>query len=268
MKAPELVTAVLLEMKKHCVPGVSTFTIDSIAEKKLKELGGFSYNKGYRPEWARVPYPAVTCISVNNVIAHGIPNQTLILKEGDLVNLDIGVIDEDGNCGDSSFTVGVGKVSDKDELLLRYAKKILYAGIAKVKEGVMIGEIASAMAAVARERNMLINHQICGHYIGKHMHESAFYHVPNPHYQNQKDFDDYEKLMEVKLEAGKIVCLEPCVTNGKDKWGQIDEDGWEFRTKDGAKSAMFEHMIKILPDGYEILTNHFTYKKGDSGLVL
>lgn len=266
MKAPELVSQVLLAIKSHVRPGISTFTLDSIAEKKLKEFGGKSYNKGYHPKWARYPFPATTCMSVNNVVAHGIPSEKL-LRKGDIVNVDLGVIDEDGNCGDAAFTLAVGELSANDEMLLRYAKKILYAGISKVKGGVTVGEIVSAMQRVALERNMMINAQMCSHYIGKHMHENAFYNAPNP-YIIKEDFERYDKeQMGIKLEAGKILCLEPIITNGRDKWGQIDQNGWEIRTQDGAKSAYFEHMILIKEDGHEILTNHFTYEKGDSGLL-
>lgn len=265
IKAHEIVSKVLLKMKEHVRPGIDTFTINAIGAAELKKLGGTSYNKGYKPEWARVPWPTAACISVNNVIAHGIPSEGIFLKEGDLVNLDIGIRDSEGNCGDAAFSIGVGEISDKDELLLRYAKKVLYAGIARVKEGTLIGEIAAAMQRVANERNLIINHQLCGHYIGKEMHESAFYQVPNPYFQDPKEFDNYEKLMSQTLVAGKVLCLEPCLTNGRDKWGKIDDNGWELRTADGAKSAMFEHMIKVLPDGYEILTDHFKYEKGDSG---
>jgi len=265
MKAHEIVSKVLLKMKEHVRPGIDTFTINAVGASELKKLGGTSYNQGYKPNWARTAFPAVACISVNNVIAHGIPSESIFLEEGDLVNLDIGIRDSEGNCGDAAFSLGVGKLSEKDEILLRYAKKVLYAGIAKVKEGVMIGEVAAAMQRVANERKLLINHQLCGHYIGKEMHENAFYQVPNPYFQDPKQFDQYEKYMEEKLVAGKILCLEPCLTNGRDKWGKIDDDGWELKTADGANSAMFEHMIRVLPDGYEILTNHFAYAKGDSG---
>lgn len=265
MKAQDLASQVLLAVKPHVVPGVSTFALDTIAAKTLKELGGFSYNKGYHPSWARFPWPTTTCISVNNVIAHGIPSENVILQNGDLCNIDIGVLDQDGNCGDCSFSLGVGDISDKDEILLRYAKKVLYAGISKVKAGAMIGDLVAAMQRVANERNMIINGQMASHYIGKEMHESAFYNAPNP-YRDKEKFEEYEKeYMSEKLQAGRILCLEPIITNGKDQWGQIDQNGWELRTRDGAKSAYFEHMIKILPDGYEILTTHFTYAKGDSG---
>lgn len=263
MQAADLTSEILLEAKKHAVPGVSTFTIDAIIEKTIKKLGARSYNKGYHPKWARYPYPTVSCISVNNTIAHGIPSEDIVLQNGDIVNIDVGIIAPDGLCGDAAFTLPVGEISNKDEALLRYAKKILYAGISRVRGGVLLGEVVAAMHRVALERNYKINQQMAAHYIGKHMHEDAFYQAPNP-YNTKKEFEEYEKFMSRTLEAGQILCLEPCITEG-DPFGQIDDNGWVLKTRDGAKSAMFEHMIKITPDGHEILTTHFDYKKGDSG---
>lgn len=257
MKAPELVSKVLLKMADHVRPGITTFTLDAIAAAELKKLGGFPYNKGYHPKWARFPYPAVTCLSVNDQIAHGIPSQR-VLKEGDIVTLDLGVIDEDGNAGDSAMTVPVGEISKEDKLLLHYAKAVLYAGIKKVKAGVTVRQIARAMEQKAAERKFVINRQLGGHGIGKKMHEEpTIYHVTNNYaHISEEKYNEYEKFMDIELEAGKTYCLEPMVTFA-DPWGVIDPDtGWEFRTKDHRNCAMFEHMVKCLDDGYEILTTH------------
>lgn len=258
MKAPELVTNVLLKMADHVRPGVSTFTLDTLAEYEIQKLGGFSYNKGYHPDWARFPYPAVSCISVNNEIVHGVPAVSKILKEGDIVSLDVGVIDEDGNCGDAAMTLPVGQISKEDQLLLHYAKSTLYAGIKKIKNGATIYDLAKAMETKAAERKFVINRQFTGHGIGRRMHmDPNILHVTNwLAHVDQKRFDEYETYMDVKLTTGQIICLEPQLTY-TDPWGMIDPNtGWTAVTKDGRKSAFFEHMIRVLDDGYEILTTH------------
>ena len=255
MKAPELVSTILLRLKEHVRPGVTTFTLDALAEQFLKELGGFSYNKNYHPKWARFPYPAVLCTSINSEIAHGVPSQR-VLKEGDIINIDLGVIDEDGNCGDSALTLPVGEISEKDKILLHYAKNVLYTGIMKIKAGVTLHELAVAMKRRADERKFVINQQFCGHAIGREMHEQPFiYHVPNP-YRESEMVEKYQKLMDVELKTGQVICLEPMLTYS-DPWGWVDSNtGWTAKTRDGKNSAMFEEMILVKDDGFEILTTH------------
>lgn len=255
MKAAELVSTVLLELKEHVRPGITTFTLDALAADAIKRLGGFSYNKNYHPSWARFPYPATICTSVNTEIAHGVPSQR-VLKEGDIINIDLGVIDEDGNCGDSSFTLPVGAISEQDKMLIHYAKKTLYAGIMAIKAGVAIEDLARAMERKAAERKYVINRQLCGHAIGKEMHEQPYiYHVTN-HYREGAMVDKYQALMDKTLTAGQIVCLEPMITYS-DPWGFVDSDtGWTYRTRDGKNSAMFEEMVLVKDDGFEILTTH------------
>lgn len=255
--AADIVSEVLLEVASHIRPGVTTFMLDCVAEQKIKELGAYSYNKGYHPEWAKFPWPTVSCISVNNIIAHGLPSERVVLTEGDLVNIDLGIVDKNGNCGDAALTVGVGNLAPEDEKLLRYAKNVTYAGIRRLADGMVNHQIAQAMENLAATGGFVINHQLCGHRIGKKMHEEPLiYHVTNP-YTNGEQYEQYTKFMRTPFHSGEIVCLEPCITF-KDKWGIIDpQTGWTFQTRDGRKSAMFEHMVLVKKDGYEILTNHF-----------
>lgn len=259
MKAWEIVSAVLTKVVEHVEPGVTTGTLNSIAEEEIKRLGAASYNKGYHPSWSVKPFPESLCTNLNCEIAHGIPNYNISLFEGDILTLDIGIIAPDGQCGDAAIAVPVGKISKENEVLLHYAKKILYAGIARIKEGVTLMEIASAMERVAMERKLLINRVMAGHGIGDHMHmDPDIPQATNRNTPGTKEYDIFEKHMSTQLKAGQIICLEPCVTNGKDAYGIKDEkSGWTWYTQDRANSAMFEHMIRVLPDGYEILTNHF-----------
>ena len=255
--AAEIVSKVLVEIASHVRPGVNTFTLDCVAESAINKLGAYSYNKNYWPSWSRFAWPTVSCISVNNIVAHGLPSETTVLQEGDLVNIDIGIIDKNGDCGDAALTVGVGNLSEEDEQLLYYAKKVTYAGIQKLIDGVTNHEVAQAMENKAAERNFVINAQMCGHRIGKKMHEEPLiYHITNPFYHGDQ-YEQYSKFMRNTFHEGEVVCLEPCVTF-KDKWGVIDpQTGWTVQTRDHRKSAMFEHMIQIGKDGFEVLTTHF-----------
>ena len=259
MKAWDIVSEVLTEVVKHVEPGVTTGTLNSIAEVEIKKRGAASYNKNYKPDGALKPFPETLCTSLNCEIAHGIPNYNIPLYEGDIITLDLGVIAPDGQCGDAAICVPVGKITKQDEVLLHYGKKILYAGISKLRDGVTLEEIAIAMEKVARERDVTINRVMSGHSIGKLMHmEPDILPVTNKNQPGTKEYDIYQKQMEIKLKAGMIVCLEPCVTFSKDPFGIKDEsNGWVWYTADRKNSAMFEHMVRILPDGYEVLTKHF-----------
>lgn len=244
MKAYEIVSETLKTVAEAVKPGVTTKELDAIAEKKILELGGTPYNKGYQPKFASIPFPATLCTSVNDVIAHGIPSD-YVLKEGDIINLDLGV-KKDGLCGDAALMVPVGKISDRDERLLRYAKRTLYKGIEQVKAGVKIKEIGIAMERYARQMGFVINFHFCGHHIGKEMHEDPF--IPSVYLAG---------LGEEELKEGDMICIEPMLTY-KDNMGVSQLDGWSWKTRDGRNSAMWETMLEITSDGYKILTDHIT----------
>jgi methionyl aminopeptidase len=260
MKAPEIVSAVLELLAKRAEPGVSTFDLNAIADTEIQKLGGVSFNKGYKPDWNEKIYPYATCISVNTVIAHGLPSHYK-LQDGDLVNFDLGVIDTDGNVGDSALTVGVGAIDDKDEKLLHYAKKALYAGIERVRHGVQVAEIARAIESTAGYGGFIVNRSMIGHGIGHgKMHQEPWImHTSNfmPEQQDKAEHDRLQKILDTTLIAGQVICIEPMLTY-QDAYGQFGIDGWSLTTRDGGKSAMFEHMIKVTALGYEILTTHIS----------
>lgn len=256
MKAYEIVTTVLLEMQKLAVVGANLLELDKRAEEMVLELGGKPYNKGYNPKWAPVPYPATLCIGVNDIIAHGIPTD-YNLQDGDLVSFDLGVI-KDGLCGDSGFTMGIGEVSNRDQRLLYYAKNTLYAGIEKVKAGVTVWEVAKAMEMYATMRGYVINQNLSGHGIGKEMHQDP--KIPAFTYNRENRMIDIMlgASMDYVFKEGDTICLEPFLTY-KDRSGFISEiDKWTIRTRDGKKSAFFEHMLEVTKDGCNILTQHIS----------
>ncbi len=244
LKPWEIVSDILKLCASRVKPGITTLELDEIAEKRLKELGGESCNKGYKPEYAKVPYPATICTSVNDVIVHGVPNNEP-LRDGDIVNIDIGV-KKDGLCGDASLTVGVGELSNRNSRLIYYAKKVLEESIKLIKPGVEIREISRFIENYSKSRGFEPNIWYGGHGIGKEMHEAPFIHnieLPN--------------IGKEQFEVGKMYCIEPIITfKGGDKEGYIDKDGWSFRTRDGKNSAFFEHQVLITKNGCEILTTH------------
>ncbi len=244
----EIASEVLELLSSSAKVGMTTKELDEIAEKKVIELGEIAYNKNYKPEWAKTPFPSTLCTSINEELCHGIPSDRKLM-DGDIISFDIGV-KKDGLCGDGALTIGIGTLSNKDERLLRYGKQTLMEGIKIIKAGIQIKEIARVMEQYAGLRGYVINHTFGGHGIGKTMHEDPFIsHVTWP--GNEK----MEKLGEYVLKEGQMICLEPILTY-KDKLGFPSTNGWTWKTRDGKKACLFEHQIEVEKDGYKILTNH------------
>lgn len=263
MNAHEIVSHTLKLLAEHTRVGVTTLTLNNLAEKEIRDLGGIPACKNYKPEWADSPFPAALCTSVNNQIAHGMPSERK-LKDGDLINFDLGVT-KDGECGDAALTVGVGNISSRDRELLKTAKKALLAGIAVLRDGVEVREIAHEIEKVAKSKGFVVNRTFAGHQIGKEMHQEPYiYHASNWLFNFPNQFHEYEKYMKVRLTEGMVVCLEPILTYS-DRFGTRANNHWTFVTKDGGKCAMFEHMIRITKTGHEVLTTHIesSRQKGD-----
>lgn len=245
----DIVSSILKELAARADVGVRLVDLDIYARELIEKAGATSYNLGYKPTWAKEPYPAALVTSVNNCIAHGIPT-TYTIKDGDLLNLDLG-IKYNELCGDAGFTVPIGHLENKHERMLRYAKRALYQGIKEVKAGVKIATIGDTIQRYVRLMGYVVNKNLSGHGIGEEMHQSpAIPHFweASPRY--------LEYFGDKTLEAGQVICLEPMVTF-KDEAGYLHQDGWSYLTRDGKASVMFEHMIEVLPDGYRILTSHF-----------
>lgn len=228
----------LAEMVK---PGVSTLILEEEALRLIKEGGDKPAFLGYTPEGARRPFPAALCLSINEEIVHGIPNEKeRLIQEGDIVSLDLGLIHK-GLITDSAITVGCGAISDEDRELLKYTKLALDRGIEAAKLGNTIGDIGFAINAVARETPFSLAEDLVGHGVGHSVHEEPL--VPN--------FG--EKGRGAKLVAGMVLAIEPMLNVGK---GAIKgtKDGYTIVTKDGSRSAHFEHTIAITEKGPIILT--------------
>lgn len=233
---------VLAETAKLVKPGVSALELDKFAQEKIKELGDESAFLGYKPSGHHKPFPASLCISVNSEIVHGIPKATTILKEGDVVSLDLG-IKHQGLFTDHAITVPVGHISKDKEKLLRDTREALYVGIQAIVPGSRVGDVGYAIESYIKKAGKYgIIRVLAGHGVGRAIHEDPF--IPN--YGRPKSG---EKFM-----PGMVVAIEPMLTLGTDDVIDTD-DGYTIKTEDGSCAAHFEHTIYINDDGLpEILT--------------
>lgn len=216
-------------------PGVSTAQLDEAVAAFLKENGARSSCLGYHG------YPASICTSVNDVIVHGIPRDSEVLKEGDIINIDL-TAEIKGFHGDSSRMFAVGKISDKARRITDAAYDCMMSAISICAPGVPLSEIGRVIEDMARARGYAVSHDFVGHGIGKVMHDE-----PQIYHFYDKKFDN------VLMTPGLVFTIEPMLCQGASSC-QIDPDGWTARTTDGGLSAQWEHTIGITEDGVEIFT--------------
>lgn len=219
---------------KMIQPGISTEALDQHADTVIRSLGGIPSFKDYEG------YPKSICTSVNEVVIHGIPSSKIILKEGDIISIDIGV-NVKGYHADSAFTYAVGNISSEAKQLLEITEKALYIGIEEAKPGNYVSNIGHAIETFIKPYDYGIVETFTGHGIGKELHEAP--QVLNYGPKNQGP----------KLKPGMTICIEPMVNLGT-KDVQVLKDGWTVVTKDKRLSAHFEHMVLITEDGCEIMT--------------
>jgi methionyl aminopeptidase len=214
--------------------GATTMDLERVAVAKMNELGAVSAFKGYHD------YPAVLCTSVNEQVIHGIPNEHTVLKSGDVVSVDCGVV-IDGYYSDAAVTHAVGEVSPAVAKLLRVTEASLYAAIDKAVPGGRLGDISNAVQVMCDAQGYGIVRDFVGHGIGKSMHEDP--QLPN--------FGPAGK--GPRLKAGMVLAIEPMINLGTADV-KVLEDGWTAITTDGSMSAHFEHTVAITKDGPVILT--------------
>ncbi len=231
--ASRIVAASLLALKDYIKPGMTTQLLDTFVEKEIIRKGGIPAFKGYRN------YPATLCVSVNEVIVHGIPSDRVI-QEGDIVGIDLGVIYE-GFYGDAAITVPVGEISPEVARLLEVTEKSLYAGIEQGKVGGRLSDISHAVQSCVEPEGYSIVTDFVGHGIGRSLHEEP--QIPN--------FGPKGK--GPRLKEGMVFAIEPMVNMGGPEVSVMD-DGWTAVTSDGSLSAHFEHTIAITQNGPKILS--------------
>lgn len=233
--AGRLAADVLDMIGAHVKAGISTEALDDICAQYIAERGSVSACLGY----GTPPYPKHTCISVNHVICHGIPNEKK-LKNGDILNIDVTVI-VDGFHGDTSRMYMVGEPSILAKRLVQKTYEAMWVGIKMVKPGVRLGDIGYAIQKFAEAERFSVVHEFCGHGIGRGFHEE-----PQVLHYGKPDTG-------VVLEAGMTFTIEPMINAGA-RYLRILPDGWVAVTKDRSLSAQWEHMLAVTDTGYEIFT--------------
>lgn len=238
-----LVSATLAAVASLMKPGVSTMEIDRMAEEFIHDHGGVPGFKGYQG------YPATLCVSVNDEVVHGIPSRR-VLKEGDIVSVDCGVL-MNGFNGDSAFTFTIGEVKPEVLKLIRVTKECLKLGIAQAITGKRIGDIGHAIQRYAEVNGFSVVREMVGHGVGRHLHEPP--EVPN-----------YGKpgTGEI-LQKGLTIAIEPMINLGKRHIHQ-DLDGWTIRTADRKPSAHFEHSVVVRDEIADILSDFNIIEKAVS----
>jgi methionyl aminopeptidase len=221
-------------------PGITTMFLNTQAEQFIKDNGGIPSFKGY----GEPPFPYTCCISVNDAVVHGFPNNNPI-KDGDIISVDVGVYKNKFH-GDSAYTFAVGQIAPEVQQLLKATKQSLYKGIEKARVGNRVGDISYAIQHYTeKERGYGVVRDLVGHGVGHNLHEEP--QVPN-----------YGKRgTGAKLKEGMTIAIEPMVNLGV-KEVILDEDGWTIKTKDGKPAAHFEHSICITKTHADILST-FTF---------
>ncbi len=221
------------QVSRMIAPGLSTLELDTFAEGFIKEQGAVPSFKGYRG------FPGSLCISVNDVVVHGIPGE-IVLKEGDIVSVDCGVYFKSFH-SDSAFTYPVGQIPDSVKMLLKTTFDSLFLGINSCRKGNRVGDISSSIQQHVEKEGFSIVRELVGHGVGKHLHEKP--EVPNFGKRGQGP----------TLTEGIVVAIEPMVNMGK-RFVKQDRDGWTIRTQDKQPSAHYEHTVAIIDGQPEVLT--------------
>lgn len=238
--AGQVVARALAAVKSAAAPGVSLAELDEVAHDVLRAAGARSPFLHYHPSFAPVPFPAVICASVNDVIVHGIPDGYR-LADGDLLSIDFGA-ELNGWTGDAATTFSVGTPRAGDLALVEATEKALAAGIGAAVAGGRLGDISHAIGSAARGAGYGVPSGFGGHGIGRHMHEDP--HVPN----------EGRPGRGLRLRPGLVLAIEPMLMAGGGDDYRVAPDGWALHTVDGSRAAHAEHTVAITRSGPRILT--------------
>lgn len=235
MKAAGKVVADALNYAKSLIkPNISTFELDKLIEMYI-------IDRGAKPSFLHFEgYPASICASVNSTVVHGIPSKSTILKEGDIISIDVGAI-LDGYQGDAARTFAVGKISDDKARLVKVTEECFFEGIKNLKVGEKLGKLSYAIQNHAEKNGYSVVRELVGHGIGHNMHEAP--EVPN--YGTPTS--------GVRVKDGMCLAIEPMINMGE-RYVFVDEDGWGIVTRDGLPSAHYENTVIVTSAGVEITT--------------
>lgn len=233
-KACEITRDALAYCETLIKPGISTKELDKLVEKYIIDSGATPSCKGYEG------YPATICASVNEMVVHGIPSESVILKEGDIISVDL-VVCYKGYHGDATRTFPVGKISEEKQKLIDVTRECFFEGIKNLKVGHRLGELSHAIQKHAESNGFSVVRELVGHGIGRSMHEPP--NVPNYGSQTSGPL----------VTDNAVLAIEPMINMGKkDVW--LVEDGWGVVTRDGKPSAHYENTVHVTKDGVEIWT--------------
>lgn len=235
----KILAEIMDELGRNVAPGKNTLELDSLAEKLILSSGGTPAFKGYGKSSGN-PYPASICASLNFEIVHGIPLEDRIMKEGDILKIDIGM-QYRGMITDMARTFAVGKISADAQKILDATRECLDVGIRKIRAGAKLSEYSGAVQAYVEVQGFSIVRDLVGHGVGKYLHE-------DPHVPNYKS-----RAKDIILKAGMTLALEPMVNAGTPKI-KLEKDNWTYSTADGKLSAHFEDTVLVTATGVEILT--------------
>ncbi len=232
-----IVGDLLVNLKKVIKPGISTLQVEKYANNFILEQGGIPAFKGYSIPGLS-PFPAAICASINSCIVHGIPRKDVILEEGDIIGVDVGVL-KDEFYGDAAYTYRVGNISERANKLMQITKEALNIGISRAKVGNRVGDISYAIGSFVAKKGYYVADNLTGHGIGRNLHEDPI--VPNNGFAGKGP----------RLRKGMTIAIEPMVNIGTN---EVLENGWEFFTGDDSLSAHFEKTILITNEEPEILS--------------
>ncbi len=238
--ANRIVAVVLEEIASRIRPGVNTLELDRWAEERITGLKGLPSFKGYGGRNGAQPFPATLCTSVNQEVVHGIPSAAVVLSEGDIIGIDVGVICEGYN-GDGARTYAVGNVTPQARRLMETCRESLRLGIEAAQAGNHLGDIAKAIDGCVRAAGFSVVRDLSGHGIGRNMHE-------DPQILNY-----YDGRRGPRLKSRMTLAIEPMINAGSWEVRTL-EDGWTVVTGDGSLSAHYEHTVALTDNGPEILT--------------
>lgn len=232
-QAGHIVALVHKKMKEVLEPGISTKELDAIAMSIIKENKAIPTFLGYHG------FPGCICTSINDMVVHGIPSEKVILKEGDIIAIDVGAT-YGGMVGDSAWSYAIGKISDEKQMLLNVTEKALFAGIDKMRAGNILDDISGAIEDVAKSYKLGIVRQYGGHGVGHSMHEDPF-------------LFNYRVGDQTLIKSNMVIAIEPMFNLGGDSV-YVKDDNWGVVTKDGKPSAHFEHTVLVTDDAPIALT--------------
>lgn len=242
-KSSQLAAETLDFAAQFVKPGVSTKFIDDKIEEMIVSRGAVPATKGYNG------YPKSSCISLNEVVCHGIPSDEIVLKEGDILNIDVTTI-LNGYYGDTSRMFAVGEISPKAEELVEVTRHCLHLAILQVKPDARFGDIGFVINRYARSKGFSVVYEFCGHGVGVKFHEE-----PQIDHTSRRNSGP-------KMKPGMVFTIEPMINQGRATTKIDKNDGWTARTIDKKLSAQFEHTILVTETGYEVLTDiHGEYKR-------